>query len=60
MAIQALKGIGKDKVTEGERIKILELLKREKETNLEHDIRLAPEWIRKIMKEALTNEVKQN
>lgn len=60
LAIQALKGIGKDKVTEGERIKILELLKREKETNLEHDIRLAPEWIRKIMKEALTNEVKQN
>ena len=58
LAIQALKAIGIDKVTEGERKKILELLRREKTTDLEHDIRLAPEWIRKIMKEALTEKIK--
>jgi len=58
LVIQALKTIGIDKVTEGERRKILELLRREKTTDLEHDIRLAPEWIRKMMKEALTNTKK--
>lgn len=58
LAIQALKTIGKDKVTEGEQRKILELLRREKTADLEHDIRLAPEWIRKIMKEALPNAKK--
>ena len=56
LVIQALKAIGKDKVTESEHRKILELLKEEKTTDLEHDIRLAPEWIRKIMKEALTEK----
>jgi len=54
LVIQALKVIGKDKVTEDEKRKILELLKREKITDLEHDIRLAPEWIRKIMKQAIS------
>jgi hypothetical protein len=58
LVIQALKAIGKDKVTGGERRKILELLRKEKTTDLEHDIRLAPEWIRKIMKEALTDKIK--
>lgn len=53
LVIQALKAIGKDKVTDAERRKILELLREEKTADLEHDIRLAPEWIRKIMKEAL-------
>ncbi len=59
LVIQALKAIGKDKVTESEQRKILELLLKENPTDLEHDIRLAPEWIRKIMKEALTNDEKQ-
>ena len=58
MTIQALKAIGIDKVTEGERKKIVELLKKEKITDLEHEIRQAPEWIRKIMKETLTDEIK--
>jgi hypothetical protein len=58
LVIQALKAIGIDKVTEGERKKIMELLKKEKTTDLEHDIRLAPEWIRKIIKEALTDKIK--
>ena len=58
LVIQALKTIGKDKVTESERDKIVQLLQEENPVNLEHDIRLAPEWIRKIMKTALTKEVK--
>jgi hypothetical protein len=53
LAIQALKAIGKEKVTEREKNKILDLLKEENTADLQHDIRLAPEWIRKIMKKAL-------
>lgn len=53
LAIQALRTIGKDKVTE-EEIKIIQqLLMKEKPTRLEHDIRLAPAWIREIMKPVL-------
>ena len=55
LVIQALKAIGNGNTTEEQRRKILELLKRERILDLEHDIRLAPEWIRKIMKKALTN-----
>jgi len=57
LVIQALKTIGKDKITENEKVKIIKLLKKENLTSLEHDIRLAPEWIRKIMKEALINDI---
>ena len=53
LVIQALKAIGNGKTTEEERRKILELLKRERIIDLEHDIRLAPEWIRKIMRQSL-------
>ena len=53
LAIQALKEIGKDKVTEDEKQIILKHLKNEEKYRLEHDIRLAPEWIRKIMRQAL-------
>jgi hypothetical protein len=53
LAIQALKTIGKEKILEKEIIHIKELLKKEKTTRLEHDIRLAPVWIREIMKPAL-------
>ncbi|MBX2967640.1 MAG: hypothetical protein KF845_15975 [Cyclobacteriaceae bacterium] len=49
LAIQALKAIGKDKVLDKEIRHIQELLKHEKPTRLEHDIRLAPAWIREIM-----------
>ena len=57
LAIQALKEIGKDKVTENEKRIILEHLKNEDVYRLEHDIRLAPEWIRIIMRQALnTNQ----
>jgi hypothetical protein len=59
LVIQALKALGKDKVTEAEIKQIQELLVKEKKTKLEHDIRLAPAWIREIMKPSLktiTNE----
>ncbi len=53
LAIQALRTIGKENVTEDEVGKIQELLKKEKRTRLEHDIRLAPSWIREILKPVL-------
>ena len=49
LLIQALRTIGKDNVTENEIEKIQQLLKKEKPAHLQHDIRLAPDWIRKIM-----------
>ena len=58
IVIQALKEIGKENVTDIEIEKILEHLKKEDPNRLEHDIELAPEWIRIIMRKALneTNE----
>ena len=54
LVIQALKEIGKGNVTEEEEEhKILDLLKKEDEKDLKHDIALAPEWIKVIMKKAL-------
>lgn len=53
LAIQALKTLEKTKVSKEEIIKIQEQLKKEKITHLQHDIRLAPEWIRKIMQQVL-------
>lgn len=53
LAIQALRTIGKDSVTTDEITKIQQLLKKEKPTRLEQDMRLAPVWIREIMKPAL-------
>ncbi|MGI6321715.1 MAG: DUF6088 family protein [Bacteroidales bacterium] len=50
LAIQALKTIGKDKVTNEELGKIRELLKQEKPFHLQHDLKIAPEWIRKLLK----------
>ena len=56
LVIQALRTIGKDKITEEEKKKILTLLKKEKINHFEHDLRLAPVWIRQIMKEAINNK----
>lgn len=53
MVIQALKAIGKDKVQEWEMNKIIALLKKEHPSRLQHDIKMALEWIRIIMKKAL-------
>ena len=55
LAIQALKELGKDNVNESQKRLILEHLKKEDSYRLEHDIKLAPEWIRVIMREAQTN-----
>ena len=55
LVIQALKEIGNGKVTAEEEQKILDLLRKEDVKDLKHDIALAPVWIQKIMKKALTN-----
>ncbi|MCF8342363.1 MAG: DUF6088 family protein [Chitinophagaceae bacterium] len=55
LVIQALKEIGNGKVTEAEEKKILDLLTKENERDLKHDIALSPVWIQKIMKKALCN-----
>jgi hypothetical protein len=56
LVIQALKEIGNGLVREDEVERVIELLKKEKESDLRHDIRLAPVWIQKIMKKALVND----
>ena len=53
LAIQALKELGNGKVSEGEEKRIVDLLRKEDEKDLRHDIALAPVWIQKIMKKAL-------
>lgn len=53
LAIQALKAIGKDLVSPQEIKHIQQLLENEKPHALEHDIRIAPEWIREILKPTL-------
>lgn len=53
LAIQALKVIGKDNIKETEKQIILKHLYQEEPYRLEHDIRLAPEWIRVIMRQAI-------
>jgi hypothetical protein len=55
LVIQALKEIGNGKVNEAEEKKILDLLTKENERDLHHDIALSPVWIQKIMKKALCN-----
>lgn len=53
LAIQALREIGKDNVTEDEINSILRQLEKEDPYRLQHDIKLAPEWIRVILRQAL-------
>jgi hypothetical protein len=55
LAIQALKEIGNGKITAEEEQKILGLLRKEEVNDLKYDIALAPVWIQKIMKKALTD-----
>lgn len=49
LAIQALRTIGKDNVTVEEIEKIKEVLKSEKKYHLQHDLKLAPVWIRQLL-----------
>jgi hypothetical protein len=53
LVIQALKSIRKERVTDDDIEKIVAVLKKEKPQYLAHDITLAPEWIRVIMRKAL-------
>lgn len=55
LVMQALKEIGNGKVTDQEEKKIIDLLRKEDEQDLKHDIALAPVWIQKIMKKALNH-----
>ena len=55
LAIQALKEIGNGTVTDAEEKKIVNLLQKEDKTDLKHDIALAPVWIQKIIKKALSD-----
>ncbi len=57
LAIQAMKEIGKDHITENQIEIILRQLAMEDPKRLEHDIKLAPEWIRIILRKALKPHV---
>jgi hypothetical protein len=56
LVIQALKEIGNGEVTEAEEQKIVDMLRKENEKDLRHDIALAPVWIQKIMRKALPDD----
>src|SRR4030042_328601 len=49
LIIQALREIGKDNVTKDQIDKLTRLLDKEPKSIIEHDARLAPSWINKIM-----------
>ncbi len=53
MTIQALKAIGKDKVTKEQLDKIKQILKKEQPEYLYHDMKLAPSWIKKVFSNLL-------
>jgi hypothetical protein len=53
MVIQALKEVGKENIESADEEKIIILLKKENKEHLSNDIKLAPDWIRKIMRRAL-------
>jgi len=55
LVIQALKEIGKEKLTPTEEEKIIALVSKEKPEDLRHDMMLAPVWIRKMLNKALVN-----
>jgi DNA-binding GntR family transcriptional regulator len=55
LAIQALKELGKENISEHEEKMILKMLHTEDTATLKHDIALAPVWIQKIMSKALND-----
>lgn len=54
LVIQALREIKKDNVDQKDLVKILDVLKRVSVEDIKHDMKLAPAWIREIMKKAVT------
>ena len=55
LVIQALKSIRKERVTDDEIEKAVKILKKENPKYLANDLKLAPGWIREIMRKALTD-----
>ena len=53
LVIQALKEIGNGNVTDRQKERIHELLKKENPDHVKHDIKLAPVWIREIMEQSI-------
>jgi len=53
LAIQALKSIGKENVSKAEIEQIQNALLKEKISYLEHDLRIAPAWIKEIIRYSL-------
>ncbi len=53
LVVQALKGMGQGKVTPDEKMRVIEILKKEDRKLLKHDIALVPRWIGEIMGEVL-------
>ncbi|MEQ8531609.1 MAG: hypothetical protein RIB86_07140, partial [Imperialibacter sp.] len=53
LVIQALRDIGRDRLSDDEQTKVILRLKEEDARNIRHDMALAPEWIKSIMKMAL-------
>ena len=54
LIIQALKAIGQSKVDDETLLKIQILLKKEKIENIMNDAKLAPAWINKLLKQAIS------
>jgi hypothetical protein len=53
LAIQALKSIGKENIRQAEIEQIQNVLLKEKVSYLEHDLRIAPAWIKEIIRYSL-------
>ena len=53
LAIQALKSIGKENINQKEIEQIQTVLLKEKKSFLEHDLRIAPAWIKEIIRYSL-------
>jgi len=56
LVIQALKSIRKERITDDEIEKVVNILKKENPKYLEHDIKFAPQWIQQIMRKSLINK----
>jgi hypothetical protein len=49
LVVSALKQLGKENVTQEVKLQLVKALKKESIDNIEHDARLAPEWISRII-----------
>ena len=56
LVIFAMKEIGKEQITEEHLSKIKKILEQERTANIEHDIKLAPEWVATIISKLINND----